>query len=157
MILTIHAAAGVLIGSYINQSFVAFIISFISHFFLDMLPHRDGNIKTKGETAKTLRKLYFNKIVGLVYLDICLAIVVAAALFTNNLHFVTRPIIWGIIGSILPDVIQALNFFWPKNWFLQKFNGFHRFIHYSPEKPVSLIFGNLIQVVTLLILINPLV
>lgn len=157
MYLTIHAVAGVLIGSYVNQSFVAFVVGFISHFFLDMIPHNDGNIPTVGQTAKTLRRLYFNKIVGLIYLDISLSLIVAAALFTNNIHFLTRPIIWGMIGSVLPDVFQALGFFRPKNKLLRKFNEFHNFIHYSPEKQISIILGNLTQILTLIILINPLI
>jgi len=157
MYLTIHAAAGALIGSYINQSFIAFIVGVLSHLFLDMLPHTDGNIPTKDTTAKILRKLYFRKIVSLVYFDICLSIIIAAALFTNNAHFLTRPIIWGIVGSILPDIFQALSFFWQKNRFLQKFNDFHGFIHYSPQKQLSQFMGHLTQLVTLIIIINPLI
>jgi len=157
MYLTIHAAAGALIGSYINQSFIAFIVGFISHLFLDMLPHSDANFSAKGHTAKSLRKMYFNKIIGLVYLDLCLSIIVAAALFTNNLHFLTRPIIWGMVGAILPDIFQALNFFWPKNRILSRFNEFHHFIHYSPKKQISIVVGHLTQFITLIIIVNPLV
>ncbi|MFA6255015.1 MAG: hypothetical protein WC675_03200 [Patescibacteria group bacterium] len=157
MILTVHAAAGVLIGSFINQSPIAFLVGFVSHSFLDMLPHDDSDIHSKGHTVKSLKKLYFNKIIGLIYLDVCLAIIVAAALFTNNAHFITRPIIWGIIGSILPDVLQALSFLQPKNRVLKKFNGFHSLIHYSPKNPISLVMGHTIQIVTLIILINPLI
>ena len=157
MYLTIHAAAGVLIGSYINQSFISFIMGFLSHLFLDMLPHRDGDIPTEGQTARSLRKMYFGKIVGLVYFDISLAIIVAAALFTNNIHFLTQPIIWGVIGSILPDVLQALSFFRPKNKFLKKFNEFHAFIHYSKQKQISIVLGHLTQLVTLVIIINPII
>src|SRR3989338_6826145 len=86
MYLTIHAAAGALIGNYVNQSLIAFIFGLFSHFLLDLIPHNDGDIPTKGQTVKSLRKLYFNKIIALIYLDICLAIVVAGALFTNNIH-----------------------------------------------------------------------
>lgn len=157
MYLTIHAAAGVLIGSYINSSIVSFLIGFISHFFLDMLPHRDGHISTKGHNAKSLRKKYFNKIIALVYFDLCLAIIVAAALFTNNGHFITKPIIWGMIGAILPDIFQALSFLRSKNRFFKKFNEFHNFIHYSPQKPISIIVGHFSQILTLIVLINPIV
>lgn len=157
MYLTIHAAAGALIGSYINEPLVSFIVGLISHYFLDLLPHSDANISTEGHTAKSLRKLYFSKIVGLIYLDISLAIIVAAALFTNNIHFLTPAIIWGMIGSVLPDIFQILSFFWPKNHYLKKINKFHNFIHYSPQKPISLIIGQSTQFLTLLILIRPLV
>jgi len=157
MYLTIHAAAGVLIGSYINQPIISFILGFISHFFLDMLPHYDGDIPTKGHTAKSLRKKYFNKIIALIYFDISLAIIVAAALLTNNIHFLTRPIIWGIAGALLPDILQAASFFWQKNKFLKKFNQFHNFIHYSPQNQISLILGHATQILTLIILINPLI
>src|SRR3990167_10207482 len=157
MYLTVHAAAGVLIGSYINSSPISFLVGFISHFFLDMLPHRDGNFPRHGHSAKSLSKLYFNKIVSLIYFDVCLAIVVAGMLFTNNYYFLDQSIIWGMIGAILPDVFQALSFFWKKNRFFKKFNEFHNFLHYTPEKQISFVVGNLTQIITLFILINPLI
>ncbi len=157
MYLTIHATAGALIGSYVDQPFIAFLLGFISHFLLDILPHHDGNIFTKGQVPKSRREFYFNKVIGLIYFDLCLAIIVAGALFTNNIHFLTKSIIWGIIGGILPDIIQALNFFWYKNKFLQQFNQLHNLLHYSPRKPISVITGHVTQLITLIILINPLI
>ncbi|MDX9893433.1 MAG: hypothetical protein RB292_03390 [Patescibacteria group bacterium] len=156
MYLTIHAAAGALIGTYVENSLISFIVGFMSHFFLDMLPHKDGELPTKTHSAKALRKLYFSKIVGLIYFDISMAIIVAGALFTNNIQFLTKPIIWGMIGAILPDVFQALSFFFAKNKILRKFNEFHNFIHYSPQQPISFINGHLTQLATLIILIRPL-
>ena len=157
MYLTVHAAAGILIGSYVNKPLASFILAIISHFILDLVPHNDGDIPTKGQSIKTLRKFYFNKIFALIYLDICLSIVVAVILLTNNIHLLSRSIIWGMVGSILPDIFLILSFFWRKNRLLHKFNELHNFLHYSPEKPISMVSGHLTQLVTLLLLIKPLV
>ncbi len=160
MYLTIHAAAGALIGSYINQPIISFIVGFISHFFLDMLPHYDTHLPRgiKGKELRIqLKKLYLRKIIGLVYFDICLTVIFAAAVFTNNIHFLNQSIIWGIIGSILPDIIQAFSYFFQKNPILKKFNEFHRFIHYSPENNISWMLGHSTQIITLIIIARPLV
>jgi hypothetical protein len=157
MYLTIHAAAGALIGNYIDQGLVAFILGFISHLFLDMLPHRDGHIPTKGQTAKSLKKQYFNKIVALIYFDISLAIIAAAAIYTNNTQFLSKSIIFGIIGAILPDILQALRFLRPKNKILINFTKLHNLFHYSPEKEISFILGHVTQILMLIIMVKPLI
>ncbi len=157
MYLSVHAAAGVLIGSTINNSPIAFIVGFLSHFFLDMMPHADPDIPAQGHNAKSLRKKYFNKIVALVYFELCVGVITLAALLTNNIHLITAPIIWGVLGSILPDILQALSFLRPQNRFLKKFNELHHFIHYSPENRISFVVGHLTQLATLVIIINPLV
>ena len=157
MYLSVHAAAGVLIGSTITNSWIAFIIGFLSHFFLDMMPHADANINSKGLNAKSLRKKYFDKIVALVYLEICVVMLIVAALLTNNIHLITGPIIWAVIGSILPDILQALSFLRPKNKFLKKFNEFHHLVHYSPEKKISFVLGHVTQLAMLILIVNPLI
>ncbi|MFA5021727.1 MAG: hypothetical protein WC508_01430 [Patescibacteria group bacterium] len=156
MYLTIHAACGALIGNYINEPLVSLNLGLISHYFLDMLPHSDGNFPTKGHTPRSLRKMYLNKIVGLVYLDISLAIIVTAAILTNHAHFFTPAVVWGMIGAVLPDIIQALSFFRRKNRVFKKLNEFHNFLHYSPKKQLSLVTGQLTQLITLIILVRPL-
>ncbi|MFA6410263.1 MAG: hypothetical protein WCW26_01670 [Candidatus Buchananbacteria bacterium] len=157
MYLTVHAACGALIGNYINDPLISLNLGLISHYFLDMLPHSDGNFPTKGHTPKSLRKMYFNKIVGLIYFDICLGIIVAAALLTNNAHFFNASVVWGMIGAILSDVLQVGSFVFKKNRVFKKLNEFHNFLHYSPRNQISLTFGHLTQLATLLILIRPLV
>src|SRR3989344_1340408 len=102
MYLSVHATAGALIGSYVNQSGVAFCLGFISHFVLDLPPHREMDVPMRSQTAQSIRQHYLHKIIGIIYLDISLFIIVAAALFTNNAHFLTAPIVWGIVGGVLP-------------------------------------------------------
>jgi len=156
MYLTVHAAAGALIGNYINNSPIAFLLGLLSHFILDAIPHHDGNIPTGGHDFKSIKKLYLNKIIALMYLDFCLAIIVVAALLTGDIHFFSKPIIWGMAGAVLPDIILILSMFWPRNKLLKKINEFHDHCHYSPVKPISLIIGNLTQLVTLIIIVTPL-
>jgi hypothetical protein len=157
MYLTIHAAAGALVGHYIDQPAISFTLGLISHYFLDMLPHFDGNIPTKTKTAKQLKKRYLDKIIALVYLDISLAIIVFTAIFTNNVHFLTPAAFWGILGSILPDIFQALSFFNKKNRFLKSANNFHNLLHYSPQQNISKFMCQANQFAMLIILVKPLI
>lgn len=160
MYLTIHAVAGALVGNYINQPLLAFIFGIISHFFLDMIPHYDTHLprgKNGKELRKELKKSYFKRIIGLIYFDVSLTMIVAAAIFSNNANFLDKSIIWGMLGAILPDVILALSYFYQKNPILKKYSEFHSFIHYSPEKQISLVIGHITQIITLIIIIRPLV
>ena len=158
MYLSIHATAGVLIGSYTNSSLIAFVVGFFSHFLLDMVPHRDGKLPIEDLSIKQIRRRYFDKIVAIVYLDLCVSTVVAGALLTNNLHFITPSILWGIIGSIAPDVLQIFAFMFPRVKPLQRFQELHNTLHYNPKRQkISLVAGHLTQLLTLLTLIRPLV
>jgi len=158
MYLSIHATAGVLIGSYTQSSIVAFVVGFFSHFLLDMVPHRDGQLPIEDLSIKQIRQRYFDKLVAIVYLDLGLSTVVMAALLTNNLHFITPSIIWGIIGSIAPDVIQIFAFLFPKVKPLQRFQELHNTLHYNPKRQkISLVAGHITQLLTLLLCLKPLV
>ena len=84
MYLSVHATAGVLIGSYAANSPVAFLVGVASHFLLDMLPHRDGMEPESNLSIRQVRQRYFDKIVGIIYLDVCLSIVVAGALLQQH-------------------------------------------------------------------------
>ena len=42
MFVIIHALLGGLIGEYFNSILLIILFSFLSHFFLDMMPHWDG-------------------------------------------------------------------------------------------------------------------
>jgi len=150
MYLTIHAVSGILIGGYFKNSAASFVLGFTSHLLLDMLPHHDGNISFK---IKSFNKKIIKSITPF-YFDVCLGIIIAAILFTNNNQFVTMPIIWGMIGAILPDILYALSLLMPKNNLLKSINDFHNFVHYSPKKPISVFTGHLSQILILAIIMN---
>jgi hypothetical protein len=156
MYLTVHAVAGALIGHYVNEPIISFVVGFISHFFLDMLPHYDTHLP-KDRSAKEIRKQYFNKIFSVIYIDISLTLITAVALFTNNIYFLTQAVFWGMVGAILPDILQLLSFIFKNNWVLKQCNGLHNLVHYSPESQISIFLGHVTQLITLIILIRPLV
>ena len=157
MYLSVHATAGVLIGSYAANSPVAFLVGVASHFLLDMLPHRDGMEPESNLSIRQVRQRYFDKIVGIIYLDVCLSIVVAGALLTNNIHFVTPAIIWGILGAVLPDLLQVCAFLLPKIGWLRRFQALHNLLHYNPKRQISFVTGHVTQFVTLVSFVYPLV
>jgi len=157
MYLTIHAAGGALIGHYIENPGIAFMLGIISHYFFDMLPHYDSDFSARSQTVKSLRKKHLSKIVGLIYLNVSIAILVGAAILTNNIHFLTPSVFWGIIGAILPDILTALEFFFRKNFVIKKINEFHDFLHYHPQNQLSVFLGGLTQVITLIIIVRPLI
>lgn len=46
MILLVHMIFGAAVGLSINNIYVAILIAFLSHYFLDLFPHVEYNIKT---------------------------------------------------------------------------------------------------------------
>ena len=104
MLLSIHATVGAVIGEQVNTPLLAFILAFISHFILDMIPHGDEAL------IKAYRNDFKNK--GLKYLIIfdliSTAILIPLLFFFKKINF--NPIvIWGIIGGVAPDFMVAIN------------------------------------------------
>ena len=156
MYLSIHAAAGVLIGTYTAQPFIAFVLGLFSHFILDAIPHYDGNIELKGHTLKTLNATQSNKLINLLIIEIILG--VSAILMLYHQHpLLTPTIFWAVSGSILPDIFQFLLLLSPGNTFLRWFDDLHQGIHYQSKNPVAPIVGLTIQLITFIAILIPII
>ncbi len=108
MLAATHTIVGATIGTHTDSITLAFILGFISHFILDVIPHWSFKITE-------LFKAGIEFGIGLLI----------AFLLVLNSNIELLPVIAGIIGANLPDIIVIiiLNFF-PKykNNFFTKFH-----------------------------------
>lgn len=104
MLLSVHATVGAIIGENVNTPLLAFVLAFISHFILDIIPHGDEAL------IKAYRNDFKNK--GMKYLiifDIISTAILIPLLFISQKISLSPPVIWGICGGILPDIMVAIH------------------------------------------------
>ncbi len=146
MFLTVHAPTGIIIGQYISNPILAFIIGFIFHYILDMIPHGDTKIDSK----------YKNPIhIGTAALfDFILLFLVLILLFFSNVNLFKPSIITGMIGAMLPDILQGFYYIYRRKFF-KKMQNIHIFFHDAISKKYEMNFvpGIIFQLIILIILI----
>lgn len=124
MTLTTHAVIGAVIGQAVGTPFWAFIFGFISHFLVDMIPHGDTGISDNFRVHKRKRK----RAVAYVVIDAVIGLFFVLILAnTRDLESI-RTFSWGIVGSVLPDLIVGL-FEVTKAPMLRWFIKLHFFFH----------------------------
>ena len=128
MILLVHLLFGALIGSLVKNTVIAIILAFLSHYFLDVLPHIEYNIE------KIREKQWRNKLSAIlkVFLDLSLGLLLIS-IFSKN-----QPIIYiCAFFAILPDGFTILNILIP-NKILKAHGKFHsEIIHFLRYKKIS--------------------
>jgi len=127
MLVSIHILAGSTIGSFLDNEFLAFILGFLSHYFLDALPHWDYleffDIKNKSHWIKSAIDLLLGVVIVFLFIFFSFGplIIISAAL-----------------GAALPDILEIFyNNFHLK--FLKPFSKFHNFVHF--KKKISFFQG----------------
>ena len=142
MILLVHLLLGALIGKEVNNPYLAIPLAFLSHYFLDLLPHIEYPIEniTKKQWSKSFPD--FIK----VFLDIFLGLLLIF-LFSKN-----HPIIYVCaFFAILPDGIAFLSYFIKSN-FVKKHTFFHsEKIHFLKNKKISIFWRVASQVIVTVI------
>ena len=137
MILLVHLLLGALIGQKISNPFLAIILAFLSHYFLDLFPHIEypiKNIKQK-QWHKAMPDILR------VILDFCSGISLIFLFSKNN------PIIYVCaFFAILPDGFTFLGYFL-NNKTLKLHNDFHGGkIHFHKNKKISIFWRIFSQV-----------
>jgi len=103
MLLSVHATVGAIIGENVNTPLLAFVLGFISHFILDVLPHGDE------ELVKAYRNDFKNRgMLYLIFFDIVSTIILMLLLFYFHKISLGMTVIWGVIGGIAPDIMVAI-------------------------------------------------
>ena len=148
MFLTVHASAGIYIGTVITNPWLAFILAIISHLILDAVPHGDENIGKETDKKKKIIKLSI-----IAFVD-TLGVVILYYFLTSYFITPSPAIILGIIGSIMPDYLWGV-YELTKNkilgWIsIHILSYFHNILHTRVSLPV----GMLIQALTLLFFIT---
>ncbi|MFA5021728.1 MAG: hypothetical protein WC508_01435 [Patescibacteria group bacterium] len=157
MFLTIHGTAGTLIGQQTNNIWLAFILGFVFHFILDLIPHGDADLLTKQSEKYAFGQKTVDLLKKITAIDALVMISLLAVFYWQGLITQPLPVLAGVTGSILPDFIQGLYFLTKHPW-LKKYFIFHSDIHFVSKKLlVSFWPGIGIQIVTLTILISVLI
>ena len=147
MFLFIHVLLGTLVGISFSSAAIVFLLGFLSHFLLDVIPHWDNNFDIASF------KKYFH-----VRIDKLLVFIVLAdwlfsifLIFLLYDYFSTGLVIIGAFGAILPDALK-IGYFTPlrnKRWFRK-----HLLFHAHIQKDVGLAPGIATQLVALAILLK---
>lgn len=120
MILLLHMLFGVAIASYMKNPILAVFLAFLSHYFLDFIPHTEYDIKNIKE--KHWRKV-FPEILK-IFLDISSGILLIF-IFSNPSARSGQAIIYIFaFTALIPDGLTFLNILFPN-----KFLNFHDNIH----------------------------
>jgi len=124
MTLTTHATLGAVIGRATGNPILAFVFGFISHFLIDMVPHGDTGLADNYKIKKVRRKQ------ALAYVMVDAVVAILFVLILANVKDITsvRNFTWGIVGSVLPDLIVGV-YELTKTKYLHWFNKMHFFFH----------------------------
>ena len=150
MTLTTHATVGTLIGYTLGNPLAGFLVGFLSHLVLDMVPHGDYAL------GKNLRKskAQFKKMVAFVTLDAIVAIFFILWLVNwKDLSYLPA-ISWAIAGAVLPDLLVGLHDFTKFKW-LKPFSDLHFYFHdmiVKKQRDIPLQYSLAIQFVLIIIL-----
>lgn len=158
MYLTIHTAAGILIGKLAPNPIVAFIAGLTSHFLLDIFPHGDRGWGKKVHETKDARLFLIILAVDTAITFFMLSrVIYIVDVFSLNYWTVGA----GIFGAVLPDMLVGIHelgqiIFKGKWKFWPKFANFHHSIHNDIVKKFDLSFfpGLALQAVVLAIILQ---
>ncbi|MBU0706922.1 hypothetical protein KKG41_00960 [Patescibacteria group bacterium] len=98
MFLAVHTAGGILISQYVKQPIGLFVVSFLSHYLIDIIPHGDEGID-RWIKKKPSRLLLVEAI------DISLIIVFISLFLHNNPQANTMLLLVAVFGAVLPDFL----------------------------------------------------
>jgi hypothetical protein len=172
MFLATHAAAGILIGQYVNNPLAVFGLSFASHFVLDFIPHGDEHLYHDEEWREQRR---YRRAALINALDL-------TALIGLLLWLISRPdqprmelMMIGVLGSVLPDFLshffpvihQRFSWLWLMRWIykLTKPTGLryivrgqdwiHNLLHHEIlRRDIPFLVGLSIQIVLIVVFLN---
>jgi len=103
MFVATHAAIGALFGEMMpSHPILVFVLSFITHFFTDMIPHGDTHL-IKGFEAGTGIK----KAVLIQSADTLATVLFVIYLFTRVVMNQRIAVVMGVVGGVLPCLLYT--------------------------------------------------
>lgn len=152
MFLTVHAAAGILIGQQIHNPIIAFLVGLLSHFIVDMVPHGDEELKTwlkHGNSKKRIRNV--------ILMDFTLALTISIFFINQITVSHVYSMITAIIGSTIPDFLYLVWHPWkifkkPSKKIFVRFTKLHSNIQEIFKKNVSFKYALAFQLLALVLL-----
>ncbi len=144
MTITSHTAVGTIIGLSVGNPILGFIIGFISHYLLDIIPHGDGKISDQ-------LRVYKKKKGPITYGSIDAIIAIFVLLIILNISPATHNQVFSaaVAGSILPDLLTGL-YDLTKWRMLKGFYKIHFFFHdlvIKRWRDINLTYSLILQVI----------
>ena len=125
MLIAIHATVGAIVGSNVQKPVWSFILAFLLHFVVDMIPHGDANTY---KAYKNKEHVTFG--VALVVIDTIATILLVIGWFWSYDFISPASVAWGIAGGVLPDLLVGLyELSATKFAFLRRYHAFHFLNH----------------------------
>jgi len=167
MLISTHVLAGIVISQHAPNTFWAFLLSLISHYVLDIIPHGDQNIiKWIRRGPKKPRIFLF------LAVDLSLLFIFLVTAYSKTQLPSPKILVAAIIGSALPDLMWFAHEYIYKKYLyhrktlrtiFRKYLQFehildnnykiHDYVHDLLHINISLKFGALIQIVIIVILL----
>jgi hypothetical protein len=147
MLISVHAVVGAIIGENVNKPLIAFVLAFISHFLLDLIPHGDK------ELIKAYRNDFKNKaMLYLIYFDLITTPILLGLLFYTHEITYSEPVLWGIIGGVLPDILVGIHEIFDK--YFTRTHKFHNWTHERLKWSIPLKFGIIVQIIIIYLILR---
>lgn len=137
MVLTPHAVVGAAVTSFFKLNpFTAFVAGFLSHFFMDSIPHWDYKLKSAyhdeinplNDDLIIGRDFYFDLVK--IGFDAFLGMSLAILFFNIGANVSFWAVVSGALGGIVPDALQFVYTKWRKEPLLS-LQKTHRLFHTS--------------------------
>ena len=124
MTITTHATIGAVIGQATGNPVLAFVIGFLSHFLIDIIPHGDTGLADNFRIYKKQRKqaVAYSIVDGIIAIFFVLLLANVKDIGQMSLFS------WGIVGAVLPDLLVGL-YLITKTKYLRSFNRLHFYFH----------------------------
>lgn len=157
MILTSHILAGAVIGSQFSSPITVFILSFLSHYFLEIFPHyeyepEDSELKKKNSQLNKKFLFALTK----VCLDFSFGMILSLYLVWGK-PYLSMSFIGGL-AAVLPDGLLFLYWWNTNNNFLKFFALPHRALHFLKKRVpawLGLTIEIIITIFLIILLANP--
>ena len=121
MLAASHIVAGGVVGSYLGNPFLAFLLGIVIHFILDSIPHFD----TIGDGIDDPKEL------TLILVDFLIGMAIIVWVLKPDISL-NSSFVWGSIGGMTPDLFDNVPF-WRESFRKTKIGGkvhkFHDKIH----------------------------
>ena len=140
MYLTVHGATAMVVARAVPNPFLAFILSLISHFVLDFIPHGDEHLlKSHFTRSQTMRR-----VVGVAAVDGIVLVGFLAIFFWVGPAVSLGTLLASLVGALLPDLLQGIYFATEWKW-LKPFQDFHLGIHNASNHRLTWHQGMMVQ------------
>ncbi len=151
MLIATHVAVGAVVAQNSPTAFWAFVLGFISHLLIDMIPHGDAHLYKEYKSGKKMKQA-----LAKVSFDALAAVMLVAWVFAYVPNVNATIVAWGLVGSVLPDLLVGLCELYKHPW-LEAFHRVHFWFHnyfVDRKKDMSLKHGFVMQAFLLAILVK---